>query len=99
MNRRLLMYRSSLFRFSDEPPGDRDAKYFKFKMPALIAFLKKLAEQGQAPYYNIDILKYQVNMFCFFFSQLFYTTCTALGRCRFPYSQALLLYNAHAVRI
>ncbi|CAB3996521.1 Hypothetical predicted protein, partial [Paramuricea clavata] len=45
---------------SDEPPGDRDAKYFKFRMPALIAHLKRLAEQGQAPYYNIDILKYQV---------------------------------------
>ncbi|XP_028403535.1 F-BAR domain only protein 2-like isoform X2 [Dendronephthya gigantea] len=45
---------------SDEPAEDRDAKYFKFKMPALTAHLKKLAEQGQAPYYNIDILKYQV---------------------------------------
>ena len=58
-----ITYRTKcLFLFSDEPAEDRDAKYFKFKMPALTAHLKKLAEQGQAPYYNIDILKYQVNM-------------------------------------
>lgn len=31
-------------------------------MPALLAHLKKQAEQGQAPYYNIDILKYQVSI-------------------------------------
>lgn len=46
--------------YSDEPPADRNAKYFKFKMEALIAHLKKQSEQGSAPYYNIDILKYQV---------------------------------------
>jgi hypothetical protein len=63
------------FRFSDEPPGDRDAKYFKFKMPALIAYLKKLAEQGQAPYYNIDILKYQVKILLFAMTALSRTYC------------------------
>ena len=46
--------------FSEDEANDVDVKHFKFKMPALLAHLKKLAEQGQAPYYNIDILKYQV---------------------------------------
>lgn len=39
-----------------------DAKDFWVNMPNLIAHLKKVAEQKpQATYYNVDMLKYQVN--------------------------------------
>ena len=50
------------------PPSDTttqakgDAKDFWVNMPNLISHLKKVSEQKpQATYYNVDMLKYQVN--------------------------------------
>ncbi|XP_077352803.1 F-BAR domain only protein 2 isoform X2 [Festucalex cinctus] len=47
--------------FSDPSQGDSESKDFWFNMQALTAYLRKASEQNPAAsYYNVDILKYQV---------------------------------------
>ncbi|XP_077478817.1 F-BAR domain only protein 2 isoform X1 [Stigmatopora argus] len=47
--------------FSDPSQSDSESKDFWFNMQALTAYLRKSAEQNPtASYYNVDILKYQV---------------------------------------
>ncbi|XP_076140173.1 F-BAR domain only protein 2 isoform X3 [Alosa pseudoharengus] len=47
---------------SDASQSDPDTKDFWMNMQALTAYLRKTAEQNpSASYYNVDILKYQVN--------------------------------------
>ncbi|XP_062410449.1 F-BAR domain only protein 2 isoform X3 [Sardina pilchardus] len=47
---------------SDASQSDPDTKDFWLNMQALTAYLRKTAEQNpSASYYNVDILKYQVN--------------------------------------
>ncbi|XP_017283012.1 F-BAR domain only protein 2 isoform X4 [Kryptolebias marmoratus] len=47
--------------YSDSSQSDSDSKDFWFNMQALTSYLRKAAEQNpSASYYNVDILKYQV---------------------------------------
>ncbi|XP_061148940.1 F-BAR domain only protein 2 isoform X8 [Syngnathus typhle] len=47
--------------FSDPSQGDSESRDFWFNMQALTAYLRKISEQNPAAsYYNVDILKYQV---------------------------------------
>ncbi|XP_061657009.1 F-BAR domain only protein 2 isoform X6 [Syngnathoides biaculeatus] len=47
--------------FSDPSRSDSESKNFWFNMQALTAYLRKASEQNPAAsYYNVDILKYQV---------------------------------------
>ncbi|XP_061654825.1 F-BAR domain only protein 2 isoform X2 [Phyllopteryx taeniolatus] len=47
--------------FSDPSQSDSESKNFWFNMQALTAYLRKASEQNPAAsYYNVDILKYQV---------------------------------------
>lgn len=57
------MYSSPLLPASDTTTKAKgDSKDFWVNMPNLITHLKKVAEQKpQATYYNVDMLKYQVN--------------------------------------
>ncbi|XP_068562666.1 F-BAR domain only protein 2 isoform X3 [Cebidichthys violaceus] len=47
--------------YSDPSQSDSNSKDFWFNMPALTSYLRKSSEQNPtASYYNVDILKYQV---------------------------------------
>nr|XP_049593262.1 F-BAR domain only protein 2 isoform X2 [Syngnathus scovelli] len=47
--------------FSDPSQGDSESRDFWFNMQALTTYLRKISEQNPAAsYYNVDILKYQV---------------------------------------
>lgn len=53
-----------LFLYSDQSQSDSSSKDFWMNMQAITVYLKKLSEQNpSASYYNVDVLKYQVNSF------------------------------------
>lgn len=57
-------YLSTALPYSDTTTKAKgDSKDFWVNMPNLISHLKKVADQKpQATYYNVDMLKYQVNV-------------------------------------
>lgn len=53
-----------LFLCSDQSQSDSSTRDFWMNMQAITVYLKKLSEQNpSASYYNVDVLKYQVNTF------------------------------------
>lgn len=52
---------------SHSTTDSEDTKEFWVNMPNLMSHLKKVAEQKpQATYYNVDMIKYQVAIYCIY---------------------------------
>ena len=57
-----------------------DGVQYSFEMESLMNYLKKMQAKASSPFYNVQVLKYEVRGYCLAINHSSYV-CTYIGEC------------------